>query len=836
MVETSEAARRPLAAGASIGWWEVGTTLETRYDGPAEPMVGGMDPFFFVTRHKNFIPHEYPCRTRFASARRGVRPIPSGSFEPRRIHLPYGSPRLDLSGFWFRPTVLGTWARTRLLADAGGPARLRLRTCGGAILFVDGREIGWLSPYSRNLEAEAVFDVDLAAGETEILVWFDDLAERDARYFIELDYLEGPPAAVLVGGSAPAMVTDAVEAALGSIRFDRPSYDGGTPVLEIDEPLPVDADVEIVVAGDFISGDRSAIGLRLRAGQTRLAVAPADELPADFRHFAVTLAVDGLRASRGLGVEIAHAARQGPAPAALADRITEALAHVAARAEPDSVRALARLALGQEGDETEAMLAAGLGPIEDCHDCADFILVPLLWSRMRHAGQLSAGLVARIDAAVLGYRYWMDEPGDDVQWYFSENHALLFHTAAYLAGHMLPDAVFVRSGRRGKEQSETGALRLRAWFDHFERWEMAEFNSAPYFPIDLKGLAALFALAPDRDIAERAGRAIVRLLAVVASSAHHGVLTAAQGRSYEHSLIPSRALELCAVARLLWGTGSYGRRFHCLPLVALALRDHGLVVPESLAGLVAVAPGEAREWVFVQGENRFARLYHHKTADHAMGSVVGYRAGEWGYQETVLHLRIGRNPDAQVWINQPGELVQGGFGRPSYWGGCATVPRVHQYRDLAVVVFEGHAGQPPFSHAWFPAFAFDEWRVDGPLALSRCDEGLLLLKGGRDLVVTRKGPSAGTELIHPGLQSRWIVRLGATRTHGDLERFGRDFAALDFSQTPEGDLIVADPDYGPVRFCSHGTVEAEGRRLDPSDWTVTGERRTLSDHPSRRGG
>ncbi len=329
-VEASEATRRTLTTGSPIGWWEVGATLETRYDGPAEPLSGAMDPLFFVTRHKNFVPHEYPCRTHFAASRRGVRPLASGAFEPQRIHFPYGSPRLDLSGFWFRPTVLGTWARTRLLAAAAGPARFRLRTCGGAVLFVDGREVGWLAPYSRNLEAEAVFDVDLAGGVTEIQVWFDDLAERDARYFIQLDYLDGPPAAILVGGSAEASVTDAVEAALGSIHFDRPSYDGGTPVLVIDEPLPIDADVEIAVSGDFISADRSARRLRLRAGETRLIVGSADDLPADFRHFTVTLAVEGIRASRGLGVEIAHAARQGPAPAALADRIAEALAHVAA--------------------------------------------------------------------------------------------------------------------------------------------------------------------------------------------------------------------------------------------------------------------------------------------------------------------------------------------------------------------------------------------------------------------------------------------------------------------------------------------------------------------------
>src|SRR5690606_10903075 len=103
------------------------------------------------------------------------------------------------------------------------------------------------------------------------------------------------------------------------------------------------------------------------------------------------------------------------------------------------------------------------------------------------------------------------------------------------------------------------------WLDHFEAWEMAEFNSAPYFPIDLKGLTALAALSPDADIAERAKAGIVRLCEIIARSAHHGMVTAAQGRSYEHTLCAGRSLELSGVARLLWGKGWFGRRVHALP-------------------------------------------------------------------------------------------------------------------------------------------------------------------------------------------------------------------------------------------------------------------------------
>ncbi|MFZ2103226.1 MAG: hypothetical protein WAU86_21950, partial [Oricola sp.] len=466
--------------------------------------------------------------------------------------------------------------------------------------------------------------------------------------------------------------------------------------------------------------------------------------------------------------------------------------------------------------------ASALPAIEDCHDCADFILVPLLWCRKAYADKLDAALIDRIDRAILGYRYWMDEPGNDVQWYYSENHALLFHSAAYLAGHILPKARFARSGRIGGEQSSVGAARVRAWLDHFEKWEMAEFNSAPYFPIDLKGLCALHALAPDADIAERAGTAILRLLEIVARSAHHGILTGAQGRSYEHTLRAARSLELSGIARMLWGKGNYGMRFHALPQLALCLRDHGLDVPERLAGIASFDGDGAWEWRFAQGQDCFARLYHHKTRSHAMGSAAAYRWDQWGYQETVLHVRMGDDPDAQIWINHPGEVLQSGYGRPSYWGGCGTLPRVHQYRGLAVLRFDCFAEQPDFTHAWFPQSAFDRTRIAGNTALAEAGDAFALMITSTPIAVVGTGPTAGNELRAAGRQTTWIVRLCDRDRCGSLEEFAARFGDLAVADGPDGEWIVDDPDYGRVRFLEDGSAVAEGRTLDPSRWTVEG--------------
>jgi hypothetical protein len=816
--------RRPLNAGEPIVYWQLGETAEARYDVADQPMKGEMDPFFFLTKHKNFIPHEYPCRTQFAAERRGKRPVIAADPAMARMWLPFASPRVDLSGFWFRPTIISTVAETVIEAASAGEARLRLRTCGGAILSVNDSDVGWMAPYGRNLETAEEFTVSLKAGANTIRVAFDDLAERDARYYFQLDYLSGPGISHALPISVEGEVADAMEAALEAMHFERPAYTGGEVALVTTTGLPVDAPVAITIEGDFMSIEPPVLVERqLAAGATWIAIGETADLPADFRHFTVELKAGGFSASRVFGVELCHAERQGLAPSLLSERLGEALGEVALHAEGDTVCALARLATGLEGAETEAMIEDALPAIEDCHDCADFILVPLLWSRTAYGDLLSPAVRDRIDRAILSYRYWMDESGNDVQWYFSENHALLFHTAAYLAGHLLPDAGFVRSGRMGRDQSAVGAARVRAWLDHFEAWEMAEFNSAPYFPIDLKGLCALYALAPDADIRERAGRAILRLLEVVARSAHHGILTGAQGRSYEHTLRASRTLELSGIARMLWGKGNYGKRFHALPQLALCLRDHGLEVPDSLVAIASAAPGTGMEWMFAQGQDRFAKLYHFKTAGYAMGTAAGYRWHEWGYQETVLHVRLGDNPNAQLWINHPGEVLQSGYGRPSYWGGSGTLPRVHQYKGLAVAVFDCHEEQPDFTHAWFPADEFDEVQVGDSRALAQAGDGLMLVATDGPISMVASGPTAGNELQSPGRQRVWIVRLGEGREQGALAAFEERFSGLDVDSGTDGVLTVEDPDYGTVRFLPDARVEAEGRVLDPSGWTVRGE-------------
>ena len=815
-----------LNPGDPLTYWQVTDLVEARYDVADAPMEGKMDSTFFLTKDKNIIPHTYPCRTEYIAEARDSEPEPG--FEPdwttARNVLPFGSAFLDLSGFWFRPTRLGGWARTAITAKSAGKAVLRLGICGAAKLFVNGEPAGWLAPASRNAMAEADFTVDLRESHNDIAVWFEDLAERDAVLRILLTFVSGPEAETAMPFAADPALVSGIETALSAIHLDRKHYDDEDIWLVLPEALPGDATARVTIAGHFMSHDSQGIALDIPAGTEKVRIGHAADFPPDYRYFQMRFSCGGFETDCRLGAEISRRSALGPAPEAQEARIAEALRFIADTAEGDTEKALALLAEGTDADIAKAheIFETFLPVISDCWDCADFALVPLLFCRIAYADRIAPEMRARIDETALVYRYWMDEPGNDVQWYFSENHALLFHTAAYLAGALLPDAVFVRAKRKGSEQSLVGYQRLMDWFDHFESAEMAEFNSAPYFPIDFKGLTALYALARDEDIKARAEKAIIRLLTVVASSAHHGLVTAAQGRSYEHSLIPTDTLELSGIARLVWGLGGYGSHVNCLAQIALCLRDYGLVLPD-LKPIADWTGDDAQEWMFWQGENAFARLYHHKTADTALGSAARYRWGDWGYQETLIHARIGHEPRAQMWINYPGEMVQSGYGRPSFWGGSANVPRVQQYRDLALVVFDGVPPQLDFTHCWFPTPEFAAWTLAGDRASARSGRGCLTIRASGPLELQTQGASANAELRLSGRKGVWLVRLGRG---SDLNAFAARHA-LDIAVDADGTYSVIDADYGRVDFKASGQVVAEGRKIDPQSWTMQGERRRL---------
>jgi hypothetical protein len=188
-----------------------------------------------------------------------------------------------------------------------------------------------------------------------------------------------------------------------------------------------------------------------------------------------------------------------------------------------------------EGPHPELVLCDELndlcGFVDMRRDCADFRAVALLAILL--GGKVPEASTELVRRSLVGFKYWMAEPGDDAMCFWSENHQLLFATAEYLAGSTYCADTFTNDRRTGAEHRDDGRRRLEQWLDLRFRFGFSEWLSPVYYEEDVAGLSLLVDHAPDPEIAERAAGVLDLLLLDCALHRFDGHFVASAGRLYE---------------------------------------------------------------------------------------------------------------------------------------------------------------------------------------------------------------------------------------------------------------------------------------------------------------
>ena len=118
---------------------------------------------------------------------------------------------------------------------------------------------------------------------------------------------------------------------------------------------------------------------------------------------------------------------------------------------------------------------------------------------------------------------------------------------------------------------------------------------------------------------------------------------------------------------------------------------------------------------------------------------------------------------AQLWISHPGERALYGKGRPSYWAGNGTLPRVNQYKGFATVFYDIAPEHPvDFTHLYLPTMEFYLCRVQGPWVFAQEGDAYCAVYCSAGLTAQRFGPNAEREFIAPGRRCVWLVRAAQT--------------------------------------------------------------------------
>jgi hypothetical protein len=157
-----------------------------------------------------------------------------------------------------------------------------------------------------------------------------------------------------------------------------------------------------------------------------------------------------------------------------------------------------------------------------------------------------------------------------------------------------------------------------------------------------------------------------------------------------------------------------------------------------------------------------------------------YRPGQPGAREHIWQATLA--PDALVFVNHPVKLSEADQRGPSLWVGNGVLPRAAQWGDVLVALHQLPADDwLGFTHAYFPAAAFDETEFNGNWAFARKGQGYLALMASAGFERVTTGPTAFRELRAYGREQFWLCHMGRAVLDGSFEAFQNKIEAMDVS-------------------------------------------------------
>jgi hypothetical protein len=733
----------------------------------------------------------------------------------RRLHTqPDGL--VDWSDFCFLPEYRHAVAGTLIEVDQPEWRTIEVGSTGPIALWLGGELLATCTDVSYMEPVTHTIRVRLRSGPTPLLIATWQVGFREVRHVARVAVHGLPARVVITSAGADERASAVAESVLDSVAVDSWAVPDGqvrlsgpagvalrvTPPTGGPQPIVLaggHAVVSLVAADGSAQADGSAS--MLSTGETVLTVAADDDRCPVARQLRVALLPPRVRT-------------EPAGDDALAWR-REALEH-AAQAAPSVARALARSAVRASPTLDAGDLQGALSMLRNRADCADFEAVGLLnlWHALTAPDAWPAGTRDEVRQALLGFKYWIDQPGLDAMCYFTENHQLVFHTAELLAGETFADEEFRNTGWRGARHAKHGRQLALEWIRSKLAGGFSEFDSNAYLAIDTLALTSLTELAADEELRAAAEALLDKLLFSLAANSWHGIHGAAHGRSYAQTLRSARFEETAPIMWSLWGTGALNAAV--LPATCLA-RSRRYRVP---ALIRSVATSYEVPWwgrQVYQGQYSFTRdllsrpygsdLRVWRTADAMLSSVQDYRAGLPGLQEHIWGATLA--PEVQVFATYPGSSSDAPSARPNAWAGQRVLPRARQDLDTVLVVYAGERQLP--SHVWFPAPLMDETAARGSWLAGRVGRGYVAVACAGGLAAVQAGSTARQEWLPRGAGTAYVATVGSEAEDGTFAQF---VAAL------------AEPEFGTGAAAPGVTWTArDGRRLaltGNSAFTVNG--------------
>lgn len=228
------------------------------------------------------------------------------------------------------------------------------------------------------------------------------------------------------------------------------------------------------------------------------------------------------------------------------------------------------------------------------------------------------------------------------------------------------------------------------------------------------------------------------------------------------------------------------------------------------------------EWDLTRNARPVVDLVTHRTPDYQLSSALDWRPGMGGDQQHLWHASLGG--DAVCFTTHPGPRRA---RSPGWWTGSATLPRVAQIANVAIVLYDIHRrpalhvqNRNRLTHAWLPRDRFDEVCEAQGWFFARRGDGYLALRSRQPAVwndAADAGEERGRELLAYGREHAWICELGRRATDGPFDRFRARIAAapLVFDGLS---VRYESPSQGRLELAWRGAFRQNGRPVPQRDF------------------
>jgi hypothetical protein len=451
------------------------------------------------------------------------------------------------------------------------------------------------------------------------------------------------------------------------------------------------------------------------------------------------------------------------------DRKIEALLY-ASTVERSVFAEISKIALGKWGDIENKYLKGALASIAERRSGSEINLLGLFGVLARFGDQkeLPQWIAQEIHEIGLHFHYSEFEfNSSSAEINARSDRDIIIATLKILAGQLYPKEQFLDSGLSGDQLREIGEKSALEWIQKRGKFGFACWDSKEIISQVLAALSYLIDISQNEEIWELASVLMDKILFSIAVNSFQGVYGSSQGWGSTTGIISGLMEHTSGITRLMWGIGIFN--IHLEGLVSLACMNKYELPPI----IAEIAADTAEEMLNKEqqaaGEYPINKITY-RTPHYLLSSAQSYRPGECGGHEHIWQATLGQQ--ATVFVNHPGCSNNDDQHIPNYWVGNATLPRVAQYKNILIAIYNNSEARGlDFTHAFFPTIEFDEFEVVGNTALGRKADAFIALTASNGLDLLKLGPTAHREIRSSGNQNIWICQLGSSSKDENFQSF-----------------------------------------------------------------